>query len=258
MLTLSKPPPRPDRTCPETELLTEVDRLLRAGRAGEAVEAIGLSYLPWPRTANALAVCHLRLKNTARALNLLRHIATDGAGLRPDAPTVFKTNLATALLVAGDVDGCLRTLNEIGDERRPSVRRLRAAVARAVSRTAWGRCLRRLGVRAPRSPVIDGPLGELWAEPQMPDGRDGSAVGPASVTGNVAPAAAGAHSPYSPAPPFRPCAAADAVAADRAAVVEMKSRGPGRLERTRVGREGRRAWPLRPLSPRTARWNGPG
>lgn len=161
MLTRSKPPPRSDRTASETEFLVEVDRLLRDGRAEEAVKAIGLSYLPRPRLANALAVCHLRLGNTARALNLLRHIATDDAALHPDVPTVFKTNLATALLVAGDVDGCLRTLDEIGDEDRPSVRRLRAAADRAVPRTAWGRCLRWLGLWPIRPPAIDGPVGEL-------------------------------------------------------------------------------------------------
>jgi hypothetical protein len=172
MLTLSKPPPRPERA-PEAELLAEVDRLLRAGRADEAVKKIGLSYLPCPRVANALAVCHLRLGNSARALHLLRHIATDGAALRPDVPTVFKTNLATALLIAGDVDGCLRTLDEIGHKDCPSVRRLRAAAARAVPRTAWGQCLRRLGLRSARRPGLDGPVGELSEELRTPAGHRG-------------------------------------------------------------------------------------
>lgn len=174
MLKLSKPPPRaprtapparPDWPAPDAALLAEVDRLLWAGRAREAVEAVGLSYLSSPLTANALAVCYLRLGNTARALRLLRHIATDDAGrLRPDVPTVFKTNLATALVAAGDVAGCLGVLDEIGDEGRPAVRRLRAAAAEwAASPAVWKRCLRRLGVRPARGPAIWEPVGELWA-----------------------------------------------------------------------------------------------
>lgn len=176
MLTLSKPPPGPDRIARESDLLAEVSRLLRAGRADEAVEVIGLSYLPSPRVANALAVCHLRLGNTARALRLLRHIATDGAAFRPDVPVVFKTNLAAALLVAGDVTGCLRTLDEIVDEDTPAVRRLRAAAARAVPRTAWGRWLRRHGIGPSRPPEFDGPVGELSEGAGAPVWRDGPPI----------------------------------------------------------------------------------
>lgn len=173
MLTLSKPPPEKGRTlAPQghpdwpvraTDLLAEVDRLLRAGREREAVCAIGLSYLPCPWTANALAVCHLRLGDIARAEHILRHIALDGTGrTRPDVPTVFKTNLATALLISGDTAGCLRTLDEIGDDDDPAVRRLRAAAARwAPPLTAWARFARRLGIRPARPPVPDGPVGEL-------------------------------------------------------------------------------------------------
>jgi len=175
MLTLSKPPPRESRRTPPVRpdspvrnaaLLTKVGDLLRDGRANEAVDAIGLSYLPCPRTVNALAVCHLRLGNTVRALRLLRHIATDDTGrLRPDVPLVFKTNLATSLLVAGEEVGFLRTLDEIGDENHPAVRRLRAAAARRTEpRSAWERFLRRFGIRPDPVSALDGPVGDLSAE----------------------------------------------------------------------------------------------
>ena len=175
MLTLSKPPPRESRRPPPVRsdspvrnaaLLAKVDFLLRAGRAREAVDAVGLAYLLCPWMANALAVCHLRTGNTVRALRLLRHIATDDTGRhRPDVPTVFKTNLAAALFIAGDEDGFLRTLDEIGDESHPAVRRLRAAVARwTASPPAWERLLRGFGIRPDRVSVLDGPVGELTAE----------------------------------------------------------------------------------------------
>ena len=167
MLTLSKPPPsqhRPDWPPRAANRLADVDRYLRAGRAREAVDAIGLSYLQCPWTANALAVCHLRLGNVARAERLLRHIALDGdsGSLRPDAPTVFKVNLATVLLASGNAAECLRVLDAIGDDRDPSVRRAReAAVAWTGSLTAWERFARRLGVPSSRRPMLEVPLGEL-------------------------------------------------------------------------------------------------
>ncbi len=176
MLTLSKPPPREAGRTPQARpgwparsagLLTEVDRLLRAGRTRAAVDVIGDSYLSCPWTANALAVCHLRLGNTARALRLLRHIATDDAGrLRQNVPSVFRTNLAAALMAAGDVTGGLGILDEIGNEDSATVHRLRAAASEwAASLTPWERCLRWLGVRPERAPAIDAPVGELGAEP---------------------------------------------------------------------------------------------
>lgn len=203
MLTLSKPPPRSHRNERVSDLLAVVGRLLLAGRAGEAVEAIGLSYLPCPQTANALAVCHLRLGNTARALRLLRHIATDGAALRPDVPTMFKTNLATALLVAGDTAGCLRTLDEIGEEDHPTVLRLRAAVAVA-PRPVWGRCLRWVGIAPSRPLVLDGPIGELTEENGVLGGRAGAPSGTAERVGAEVPVDSRAS--YSTVVPARPLA----------------------------------------------------
>lgn len=178
MLTLSKPPPveiRPPVAMTETarrsgsvEVLAEVDRLLQAGRPQEAVDAIGDAYLACPWTANALAVCHLRLGNTARAVRHLRYIATDHASarLRDDVPVVFRTNLATALLADGDVEGFLGTLDQLAGVDHPYVQRLRAAAVRweqsltVCEKLFWNVC--RVVLRRPR---LDPPIGELSAWP---------------------------------------------------------------------------------------------
>lgn len=49
--------------------------------------------------------------------------------LKPDAPLVFKTNFATALLASNNMAGCLSVLHEIKNEEDPTVKRLRAAIA---------------------------------------------------------------------------------------------------------------------------------
>ncbi|WP_149112112.1 hypothetical protein [Limnoglobus roseus] len=132
------------------------------------MDAIGDAYLRCPWTANALAVCHLRLGNTARAVRLLRYIATEHASfeLRADVPMVFKTNLATALLVGGNADEFLNTLDKLGGEDHPSARQLRATAARwKKSLSAWQRFWWNIGGVAPRRPRLDGPLGDLRDRP---------------------------------------------------------------------------------------------
>src|SRR5687767_13405802 len=66
--------------------------------------------------ANARAVCLLRLGQPQRALDVLRGLALGGiGGLKADAPTVFKTNYATAQLLTGNVTGCVVTLGQARD-----------------------------------------------------------------------------------------------------------------------------------------------
>jgi hypothetical protein len=47
---------------------------------------------------------------------------------RPNLPNVYKTNFATALLLAGHPSGCVEILAEVRDERDAQVQRLRAAI----------------------------------------------------------------------------------------------------------------------------------
>lgn len=155
----------------EAALLANVDRLIAANQAAEAVKLIGFSYLSDPRIANALAVCHLRLGNTVRALRLIRNLSTYGTSLRSDVPIVFRTNLAAAYLAAGDATECIRTLDEIGEEENPTVRRLRAAAERALPRTTWERFLWWLGFFPGKIQGNDGQYGELWEAGTRPDSQ---------------------------------------------------------------------------------------
>ncbi len=145
-------------------LLTEVERLLREGLPQKAIDIIGNEYLSCPWTANALAVCHLRLGNTAQAISHLRYIATDhaSAALRTDVPVIFKTNLAAALLASGDVEGFLNAIEQLSGDDHPSVQQLRAAATRwETSLSHLERVLWNIGKVAFRQPRLDAPLGEL-------------------------------------------------------------------------------------------------
>src|SRR5262249_50255293 len=85
---------------------------------------------PW--VINARGGCLLRLGEAGRALDLFRGLVQGSMGLslKEDAPTTFKTNYATAQLLAGNLTGCIVTLGQIQDEGHPSVKRLRAAIRR--------------------------------------------------------------------------------------------------------------------------------
>ena len=50
--------------------------------------------------------------------------------IRPELPTIYKLNFATALLLAGNPSGCAEILRETTDESHPGVQRLRACIGR--------------------------------------------------------------------------------------------------------------------------------
>lgn len=136
---LSKPmaPPRKPEPAGEAggtqtevaELLIRMEALLQAGEPQKAVDLIARTKLRSPWLTNALGVCQLRLGNAQGALELFRRLvlAPSGLMIREDAPTVFKTNFAAALLAAGDVGGCLRALAQTAEDH-PAVGKLKAAI----------------------------------------------------------------------------------------------------------------------------------
>jgi hypothetical protein len=80
--------------------------------------------------ANAMGVCLMRLGRIEEAVRLFRMLvlAPGCTWPRPNLPNVYKTNFATALLLAGHPSGCVEILAEVRDERDAQVQRLRAAI----------------------------------------------------------------------------------------------------------------------------------
>ncbi|MCZ2075704.1 MAG: hypothetical protein LC130_11990 [Bryobacterales bacterium] len=81
--------------------------------------------------------------------------------MREDVPTVFKTNFAAALLQAGNVDGCLGVLAEVG-EGHAAIDNLKAAIDRwKKSLTLWEKIRWYMGDPPDRPVVLDFPPGDL-------------------------------------------------------------------------------------------------
>ncbi len=144
--------------------LQRAEALLRAGRPQEALDLLARAGPPTPRLTNAVGVCLLRLGEAERAVDVFRGLVLipGTVCLRPDAAPEHKSNFAAALLAAGNVAGGLRALDEAGDEGRPAVRQLRAAVRRwREGLSFWQRLRWRLGGSPPRPVALGGDLGEL-------------------------------------------------------------------------------------------------
>jgi hypothetical protein len=145
-------------------LLERAEALLAAGQPKKALDLLARSGPADPRLTNAAGVCLLRLGETGRAVDVFRGLvlAPGTVCLRPDAPPEYKCNFAAALLAAGNNAGGLRALDEVGDEDRPAVRRLRAAARRwREGLSFWQRLRWHLG-DSPAHPVALGDeLGEL-------------------------------------------------------------------------------------------------
>jgi hypothetical protein len=144
-------------------LLGRAEEILQQEGPRAALEMLaGTETTPW--VTNARGVCLLRLGEVQSALALFRRLAMAprGFGLRHEAPTVFKTNYATAQLLAGDLTGCTVTLGQAQDDGHPAVQRLRAAIARwRRGLTFWEWVCSVLGGAVPRPIDLGFPPGDL-------------------------------------------------------------------------------------------------
>jgi hypothetical protein len=144
-------------------VLPQVEKLLQAGKPKRALDLLARSkaHLGW--STNATGVCLLRLGQADRAVELFRNLVLSGSlFLRPDVPTAWKVNFATALLMADNLGGCLQLLAEIEEQDHPGVRRLRAALQCWHSGlSVWEKVRWFLGVQPARRVELDFLPGEL-------------------------------------------------------------------------------------------------
>lgn len=127
-----------------------LERIVRHITAGNYPKALDLLRAAphTPSNRNALGVCLLRMGRIEEALRVYRNfvLAPGCTWMRHDLPTVYKTNFATALLLAGHPNGCLELLAEIHDQSQPAVERLLAVIARWEAGLAfWQRLAWKLG-----------------------------------------------------------------------------------------------------------------
>lgn len=146
--------------------LAVVRNLLDAGKPQEAADVLRRFGTRSLELSNAYGVCLMRAGDAHRAVEVFRNLLLNDGGicLKADVPTAVKTNYAMALLLAGNVYGCLFTLQEIGEDQDPAVIRLRAAVDRWLgSLRWWQRLWFKAAGEAPAKPVpLDFAPGELF------------------------------------------------------------------------------------------------
>jgi hypothetical protein len=147
-----------------TTVLDQVRKLLEAGNAEEARKLILRQKSVDLLLNNALGVCLLRLGQVQPALKIFRSLTYSGGGIvmRTDAPLLLKTNLATAMLLSGEVAGCQEILCEIHDDHHPAVQKLRAAVRQwKKSLSLWQWVNWYMGGDVNRPVVLDFPPGDF-------------------------------------------------------------------------------------------------
>jgi hypothetical protein len=147
------------------ETLRKVQALLETGHPDQAlvrINALGSS--ADLRLKNARGVCLLRMGRVDGAVRTFRDfvLAPGGYLLRKDLPAIYEINLATALLLSGNVSGCLGILGEISDPDHPSAKRLSAFVHQWRSGLSlWQKLCWYVGTYAPTSVTVDFPPGDL-------------------------------------------------------------------------------------------------
>jgi hypothetical protein len=144
-------------------VLAKVKQLLDEHAPDKALDVIKRSRLQSPWITNATGVCAMRAGNAAQVTNVFRGLVGHlGVMLRPDAPLVFKTNFATALLASNNLAGCLSVLHEIGQEDNPTVKQLRSAIQHWKQKLSLWQKFKWYTGDIPQKPVVlDFPLGEL-------------------------------------------------------------------------------------------------
>lgn len=144
-------------------VLSRVRELLSEGRPDEALTALSAlrpSAQDAPFVANARAVCHMRAGLFQAAMEELQRLVVDddSIAIRNGTPPEFLTNFATALLLSGNVEGCVYALSELAPGEASSAP-LRAALERwEHGLTFWQRVCRSFG-SPPAGPRLDFPPG---------------------------------------------------------------------------------------------------
>lgn len=105
------------------------------GGAIEYIKSIGMSNV---QLRNAFGVCLIRAGELDKATDTFRALCVgEGVVLKSDADPLHLTNYATALLLKGNVSGCLNILQHLRDSEHAATARLRDAVERWRASLSW-------------------------------------------------------------------------------------------------------------------------
>jgi hypothetical protein len=144
--------------------LSNVKSLLSKGYVESALQVFDDTDDEPPEVKNAHAVCLLRLGKTESAMKLLRQLVFPNhvLAIDSDIPDTYKVNFATAVLMEGNIDGCLHALDTLGVSKHPTAEKLRAALVRWHKGLSFGQRFKLTMGYQPNAPIELGfPPGEL-------------------------------------------------------------------------------------------------
>lgn len=112
--------------------IDQVRQHLLASDPLEALRTLERSGSKSPEFRSAIGVCQMRLGQVDSAIETFRSLLFPGNGvaMAPDPDPRTVVSFATALLLAGNVAGCVQALDEIGDRGGEAARRLREVITR--------------------------------------------------------------------------------------------------------------------------------
>ncbi|MCG3180050.1 MAG: hypothetical protein BIFFINMI_02404 [Phycisphaerae bacterium] len=144
-------------------LLREAASLLERNHPEQALARLSKARGAEPAVENARGVCLMRLGRVDEALELYRRLLYPRGGLQiaPGASPKVLANFATALMLTGNLSGCVETL-DAADAADPAVVRVRQAVA--TWRKSLGvvrRLLAKLGLAPGRPTRLEFPPGAI-------------------------------------------------------------------------------------------------
>lgn len=112
-------------------ILSRAQRLIEQRQYGQALDLVQATGHD-PVLRNIKGVCLLRLGKPEAAVSIYREMVFKQGcvWVRPEVPTLYKVNFATALLLSGKIEGGLNVLSQAMDETNPGVQRLRQCIQR--------------------------------------------------------------------------------------------------------------------------------
>lgn len=153
-------------------LAPTIQRAMHLAERGDCQAALQLlrSHGQDRETLNAIGVCLMRLGQVQEAIKLYRTMVLmpGCTWMRPELPTRYKINFATALLLGGHPAGCLDMLEELKDDPSPMIERLHEAIQQWESTLGLWRWIdwRLCRVEPPQAQIaIDFPPGEFVESP---------------------------------------------------------------------------------------------
>ena len=143
------------------EVLARVQSLLHEGQPNKAIELLSRCRMGNPELSNAYEFCLLRAGELDKAVDVYQGLCLNGSVcFKPGSSTLHLVNYATALLLKGNVSGCLAALHRAPDPSHPAAQRLLDAIQRWQRSLGWVQRLRMaLASYRPAKPV------ELGFEP---------------------------------------------------------------------------------------------